>query len=463
MIRGKVCFAFLVSDKDTATCFTLSLPDLVLYDVTHHQRMVAGGGYVPHYCAAETVAASRNELTARFLDESEAEFFCMIDSDMGFPADTIDRLVEVVDPIERPIVGALCFAQRIVGTDLETHVPIYRQIPTIYTWHESELGVGFQPIDEVPENALVRCNATGAACFVAHRHLLERLREKHGNTWWTKIPDPKGGHWGEDMSFCLRVNELGNAVHVHTGIQVAHQKPTHLSLETFRKEPAAPNVVVIPSKNGRLAADVVSGIISQGEATEIVVCDNGIGKSEDLDDVVEMNTNVTVINCEGQGIHEMWNAGWQYAKRQHGHCNVAFLNDDLEIGPNFLSGLAKELRADNTLMAVCPNYDGRDSRGVNVEYLQDICAGRYDGTGGFAGFAFMVRGEFPYLFPEECKWWWGDTDLVMTVMTRGYRVGMVLNTSVKHDEGITTGNWDDPDMKEQLAKDEAAFHAKWAA
>ncbi len=454
MNRGKVCFAFLVPDTEVSTCFTLSLVDLVLHDLTHDQRIFAGGGYVPTYCSTETVAATRNELTAGFLDQSDAELFCMIDADMGFPPDVVDRLAELVDPIERPFVGALCFAQKIVGQDPATHAPRYRQHPTIYQWHESELERGFAPITEVPENTLVRCNATGAAAFMVHRHLLERLREKHGNTWWTKIPKPEGGHYGEDMSFCLRVNELGNAVYVHTGIEVVHQKPTHLSLDTYRSGPPLPNVVVIPSKTQELVSDLVESLQEQGQATEIIVCNNGLGTT-----VID---GATVLPCQGQGIHEMWNAGWQYAKANHGQCNVAFLNDDITIGPNFLSGLAKELRGDPNLVAISPNYDERQNHGLKVQYVSDICAGRYDGTGGLAGFAFMVRGEFPYMFPEDCKWWFGDNDLVLTINQSGFRCGIALDVTCVHEDGAT-GDWESPEMKEQLAKDHAAFLARWAA
>ena len=53
-------------------------------------------------------------------------------------------------------------------------------------------------------------------------------------------------------------------------------------------------------------------------------------------------------------------------------------------GPNMLSKMAEELRSDPLMAIVSPNYDGREGEGV--EPVSDNCAGRYDGTGGIAGF-----------------------------------------------------------------------------
>ena len=67
-------------------------------------------------------------------------------------------------------------------------------------------------------------------------------------------------------------------------------------------------------------------------------------------------------------------------------------------------------------MAVSGNYDGRP--GVGVQQVHGICAGRYDGSGGLAGFAFALRAEWlatGYRFPTEAKWYFGDNDLCASI------------------------------------------------
>ena len=68
-------------------------------------------------CRAKPTAAglvdSRNTVVAAFLDGTDDDWFWWLDDDMGFAPDTLDRLRLAADPVERPIVGALCFYQYI--------------------------------------------------------------------------------------------------------------------------------------------------------------------------------------------------------------------------------------------------------------------------------------------------------------------------------------------------------------
>src|SRR5690606_6266574 len=150
------------------------------------------------------------------------------------------------------------------------------------------------------------------------------------------------------------------------------------------------------------------------------------------------------------------------------------LNNDLRLGPAFLRTLSQALTDDRALTAVCGNYDGRTAPTPVVE-TRDICAGRYDGTGGFAGFAFMVRGEWfstGYRFPEECRLWFGDNDLIMSILRadthRGYddrpsKAGIVLAAQVEHLDGgsQTAGDVAWSKHRAQTEADRAAFEAKW--
>ena len=112
---------------------------------------------------------------------------------------------------------------------------------------------------------------------------------------------------------------------------------------------------------------------------------------------------------------------------------------------------------------VGPNYDGRTfPEGVDCLSVKKLCNARYDGTGGLPGFAFMLRGEDGYRFPEELNWWFGDADLLRTLLTQD-RLALITRHAVcKHlDGGSQTGDWGDPEMQKLLAADQRWFVEKW--
>jgi len=207
-------------------------------------------------------------------------------------------------------------------------------------------------------------------------------------------------------------------------------------------------------------------LVGQLDGCGIVIIDNGSGKK--TRNWLESQTKADVLDGTGMGIHEMWNLGAEYAlSMSPAGCDVAFLNNDLILGDDMLAKLQTALRENDGLAMVSPNYDRRpDDFGDGVEYRTDICADRYDGTGGLAGFAFMVAGELfngGYRFPTECKWWFGDNDILLAVMASGLTAGIVLDATVEHiDGGGATGDWSDPEMQKQLVADKAAFAARWS-
>lgn len=210
-----------------SACFGNSLHDLLFCDLFGAQRIVSHPhGKMGKECGAAGIVAGRNHLARIVLDESEAEWLFMVDSDMGFAADTVDRLVEAADPAERPIMGGLCFAQKSAGRG-ELYAQRYRCTPTVYRLAETEDDAGFLPIFDYPRDAVVSCDATGAACVLIHRSALERIRERYGDTWFDPIKKPKSprpGDYGEDMSFCLRALACDLPIHVHTGVKTTHDK-----------------------------------------------------------------------------------------------------------------------------------------------------------------------------------------------------------------------------------------------
>ena len=72
------------------------------------------------YHAGPNLSAPRNELVTRFLEHPAApEWFFSLDTDMSFAPDLLERLLDVADEDERPIVGAVCFSVSPMGDTLD--------------------------------------------------------------------------------------------------------------------------------------------------------------------------------------------------------------------------------------------------------------------------------------------------------------------------------------------------------
>lgn len=223
MGKAKVAVGFL-HPGHYAACFAESLTDLLFYDAAMHQRIVSHPhGKMGKQCGAAGIVDGRNTLARVLLDETEADWLFMVDSDMDFRPDTVERLIDTAHAKDRPIVGALAFAHKTDGKASGYGVR-YRCQPTIYRWYEDDDRAGFAPMFDYPRGELVECSATGAACVLIHRLALEKIRERYGDVWFDTIRHPKGAHFSEDMAFCIRAAACDMPLFVHTGIQTGHDK-----------------------------------------------------------------------------------------------------------------------------------------------------------------------------------------------------------------------------------------------
>jgi hypothetical protein len=135
-------------------------------------------------------------------------------------------LVEAADPVERPVMGALCFGLKKIRTD-ERGGWTTQPFPTIYDWRPNDKGDhGFVLRYDYTPNCVTQVAATGAAFLLIHRGALEKLRAEHGETWFDRARmRPDEGLMGEDIAFCARLGRAGIPVFVHTGVTTTHLKP----------------------------------------------------------------------------------------------------------------------------------------------------------------------------------------------------------------------------------------------
>jgi hypothetical protein len=220
----------VVDGQEWAACFGMSWADMLLRDQATSNRIIREGGqYVRRVAGTMGVAGARSEVARYFLEHTDAEWLFMVDSDMGFAADTVDRLVESAEANQVPVLGALCFAQKLDPdlTQNQLYAARYRIQPTLYSYQERPNGErGFQSITKYRRDAYQEVAGTGAACLLVHREALTAV----GADPFMPITDPTAGGNGtprtfsEDLSFCIRVQAAGLTMGVDTSVKTTHYK-----------------------------------------------------------------------------------------------------------------------------------------------------------------------------------------------------------------------------------------------
>jgi len=222
-----------IHEENVTHSFFASLQALTLYDLHHGQHFFGGGDNpLAMRCGTNGLVVARNKVAQRVLD-GDYDWLLWIDSDMGFAPDTLDRLLDVADPADRPIVGALCFAQQEHDVDGYNGFATGAAV-TIFDWSERDGGPGFVSRPWYPPNRLVRCDGTGSACLLVHRTVLEKIHREYGPVWYQQSVTSDGkGLIAEDLSFCMRAATVGCPVHIHTGVKTTHMKTEWVSDRQF--------------------------------------------------------------------------------------------------------------------------------------------------------------------------------------------------------------------------------------
>jgi FkbM family methyltransferase len=234
-----VVLAYVCGDE-VAYSWHRSMVQLIGYDAQAHHRLGDGrGGFLALRYGTGGLIEARNQAVYDFLtDYPDADWLFWIDTDMGFPEDALERLLEAADPVERPIVGALCFSQQ----ELESDGMGGRRVqptPVIYDWITVEGQSGYAVRWDYPRDTVTQCHATGSACILIHRGALEKIRDEFG-TWYDRVPNPSTKQlFSEDLSFCVRAGALDIPVFIDTRVKTTHLKPIWVSEDFYVRERAA--------------------------------------------------------------------------------------------------------------------------------------------------------------------------------------------------------------------------------
>lgn len=214
--------------------FMNSMMDLIMYDVATYRRIVDGGGRLA-FQAGANLSAPRNDVVRKFLEYNQADWLFMIDSDMVFQPDTVERLLEHADPEKAPIVGGLCFALNDKGDIIPTLFGLDGDPDDL----ENLENVRFEMW---PMDTMYQVVATGAACLLVHRSVFERMRDfdhprgakgfNDAFPWFQEL-EHAGRPVSEDIAFCWRAGLLEIPVYVNTAVHIGHVKDRLLTMESY--------------------------------------------------------------------------------------------------------------------------------------------------------------------------------------------------------------------------------------
>lgn len=201
--------------------FMHSLNALLAWDAKGPQQVLD----VTPWESGPNLSFGRNQLVRAFLEHpARPEWYLSVDSDMCFRPGLVASLTAAADPVERPILGALCFGLRpMEGTTDEKYAFIPESFPTLYTLTAEGQ---FEHHLDYPPGALVQVHATGAACLLVHRSVFVAIPEHDDRNplRWFQEGNIGPGLVSEDTTFCLRAGAAGFPVFVATGIDVGHVK-----------------------------------------------------------------------------------------------------------------------------------------------------------------------------------------------------------------------------------------------
>lgn len=165
------------------------------------------------------LARTRNIIVKNFLDDSNADWLLMLDSDETLSVEVFDLLVDSAHKDDRPVVAALVFAQFFDNG-------VMRPVPAIYNFSPEG---SMLPIDDYPKNALFQIDGAGTGCLLVHRSVLVAMRENanpnQGTDWCWFFDGALNGRWfSEDLLFSRKVGALGFPIFCHSGAVLAHHK-----------------------------------------------------------------------------------------------------------------------------------------------------------------------------------------------------------------------------------------------
>lgn len=220
--------------------------------------------------------------------------------------------------------------------------------------------------------------------------------------------------------------------------------------------------VAIPVKDqSPLTIRLVEQLVKQNPDEHIWIFDNGSTKEESV--AISHLTDfkdVQIFARADSTIYQMWNEAIDTAANANID-NLAILNNDLIVGPQFIEHLTASQRVASPIGAVSANWKNATLADHTQRIAGTASMSPPDTNIWFAGFAFMVAVDRigDIRCDEELNWWYGDDDLCLQITQAGLHLAMSQNAKIIHlFEQTASVN---PDLASQTVADRQYFINKW--
>ena len=231
MAQDTVCFGYL-APGEVRQEFCDSIIGTLRYYMERSKKTVRATVSIN---SGPRVAEGRSQLVDAFA-KTRCDWLWMVDSDMVWEADALDRLLNLAHDEEARIVGGLCFGGR-ADADM---------FPTIYEFVEEDGLLGTKVVYDYPRNQPMRVAATGAAFLLIHKSVFVEMKKAFGrlpngreNPYPWFVEASNGGRpFGEDISFCVKARALGIDIWVDSSIRVGHIKTRSLTESAYFEQQA---------------------------------------------------------------------------------------------------------------------------------------------------------------------------------------------------------------------------------
>jgi len=210
--NDKICIG-MVNNNSINSLLAIDLIHIARHPEQHFDNMVQVGNI-------GLTTRSRNIVVKTFLDQTDAEWLLILDSDERLSIDTWLKLIRTANEKERPIVSGLVFAALFNEKDE------LQATPCIYKMYENG---GLSSIHDYPLDTVLEVDAVGTGCLLIHRKVLLDIQKNatahQGDKWaWFVEGAIDGTYFGEDLLFSKRLKSLGYKIYVHTGAILPHHK-----------------------------------------------------------------------------------------------------------------------------------------------------------------------------------------------------------------------------------------------
>lgn len=154
------------------------------------------------------ISVARNTIARNAIDAG-FDRIMWFDSDMNIPRDAMMKLTEDMD--NNPDIDM------VTGLYFTRKTPIKPVIYSTLYWEQTENGVdaGAGNYFDYPD-ALIPIAGCGFGCCLTSVDLIKRVWEREG------IPFAELVGFGEDLSFCERVNRIGGSIWADTFVKCGH-------------------------------------------------------------------------------------------------------------------------------------------------------------------------------------------------------------------------------------------------